>query len=170
MEKNLNVSDISEVNEKYKDIFDSLDELIVVIDPDLKIVAPNKTALEILKNEGMEESNIINHPALDVLPIVDKDQVRNELNEILKRGGRFERDAIYEFKSGKIYGKTKGIPIMKNDMIGGILILVRDVTKEKIAEDLLKKSLDRFNEIARIAGEWIWETDNNEIYSYSSDD
>ncbi len=169
MEKNLHIVDIHEVTERYRTIFDSLDELVVIIDPDLNIVAPNKTALEIFKKEGMDESNILNRPALEVLPIIDKEQVRDELNEILKRGGRFERDAIYEFKSGKIYGKTKGIPIMENDKIGGILILVRDVTKEKIAEELLEKSIERFNHVARIAGEWIWELDANSMYSYSSD-
>lgn len=46
--------------------------------------------------------------------------------------------------------------------------IVRDITERKKAEDDLKKSEDRFRQVAESADEWIWEVDKRGMYTYSS--
>ena len=46
--------------------------------------------------------------------------------------------------------------------------LVRDITEKKKAEKNLRQIQQRFEQVAKSAGEWIWEVDSNGIYVYSS--
>ncbi|MEN6609930.1 MAG: PAS domain S-box protein [Methanoregulaceae archaeon] len=50
----------------------------------------------------------------------------------------------------------------------GLRGLARDITEQRTAERNLRGSEERFKQVAENAGEWIWETDENGIYRYSS--
>ena len=49
-----------------------------------------------------------------------------------------------------------------------ILTVTRDVEDWKRAEDSLRRSEERFSQVTEIAGEWIWEVDQNGLYLYCS--
>lgn len=46
--------------------------------------------------------------------------------------------------------------------------IFRDITKRKQAEELLKKSEERFRQIAGSVVDWIWEVDVSGLYTYAS--
>jgi PAS domain S-box-containing protein len=46
--------------------------------------------------------------------------------------------------------------------------VIQDVTDRKRAEEALKKSELRFQQISEHSGEWIWEVDKDGLYTYSS--
>jgi len=55
--------------------------------------------------------------------------------------------------------------------IGGknvVLSVVRDITERRKQEQALRKSEERFKQIAETAGEWIWEADPDGRFTYSS--
>lgn len=56
-------------------------------------------------------------------------------------------------------------PIMEDNLIYAV---ARDITGRKQTEEELRKSEERFRQIAESAGEWIWEVDADGLYTYSS--
>jgi PAS domain S-box-containing protein len=52
--------------------------------------------------------------------------------------------------------------------ISGFLHILRDITERKRAEEELRKSEERFKQIAENAVEWIWEVDTRGLYTYAS--
>ena len=49
-----------------------------------------------------------------------------------------------------------------------VLAVVRDITERKKAEKALRDGEERFSQIAENAVEWIWEVDDNGLYTYAS--
>jgi PAS domain S-box-containing protein len=49
-----------------------------------------------------------------------------------------------------------------------VLLVFTDLTERHNMENELRKSEERFSQMAEIAGEWIWEVDVNGLFTYSS--
>ncbi len=56
----------------------------------------------------------------------------------------------------------------KGEIVGTIYVL-RDITERNRAEKALKESEQRFKDIADSMADWIWEVDENAVYTYCSD-
>jgi two-component system, cell cycle sensor histidine kinase and response regulator CckA len=57
------------------------------------------------------------------------------------------------------------------DQTGGVLgfnIVVQDITERKRMEEALRASEKRFRDLIEATSDWVWEIDNNGIYTYAS--
>jgi len=48
------------------------------------------------------------------------------------------------------------------------VMLARDITKRKLAEEQLRQSKQRFQNLAETTSDWIWEVDTDGVYTYTS--
>ncbi len=69
-------------------------------------------------------------------------------------------------------GKIRYLDVLRKEVLWNgekqSLLLYQDITERKQAEEALKERERRFSDIAENALEWIWETDANGKYTYSS--
>jgi len=92
-----------------------------------------------------------------------KSMVEDDKN-ILREGKVIEVDEEF---GGRHY-RTIKFPILQEGrpkMLAGFTL---DITERKQSEEALKKSEERFKQVAETAEEWIWEVDIKGLYTYSS--
>jgi PAS domain S-box-containing protein len=73
-------------------------------------------------------------------------------------------------KEGRVIW-VKSIPVPRYDTAGNLIAydgLIQNITDRKMAESALQKSEERLRQVAENAGVWIWEVDENGLYTYAS--
>ncbi|ARV61699.1 hypothetical protein BZZ01_26510 [Nostocales cyanobacterium HT-58-2] len=73
-------------------------------------------------------------------------------------------------KNGKqAWLEVNKIPLHDNEgNVMGILGTFEDITARKQAEEALKRSEERFRNLVEISSDWVWEVDENAVYTYVS--
>jgi PAS domain S-box-containing protein len=163
-ERKLSENALRESEKKLKSLFDSATDGIFIIDMDGNFVDINRTAHERLgyTRDEMLAMNIkdLNHP--DFISIVPDrfDQIRNN------------RFAIFESAHMRKDGTVMPVEINSRllDYEGNKVFFsfIRDITERKKTEMALKESEERFRSLVESTSDWIWEIDENGIYTYAS--
>jgi len=150
--------------EKYRALFNSIRDAILVADTERKIVDCNPAFADLF---GYELSDIEGK----LTKYVYKDeQEYEEMGEKISRHIDSEKDFLYTIdykkKSGQIFPGETNVFYLKNDQneVTGFIGLIRDITERQRIEDELqeqKTMLERTEKIARV-GSWEWDiaTDN----------
>ena len=88
-----------------------------------------------------------------------------------RRGGYEEKQWTYIRKDGAHLTVNLAVTAVKDESgsIVGFLGVASDVTKQKKAEDEMRRSEARFRDIATSMSDWIWECDSQARYTYCSD-
>ncbi len=135
--------DLELVRERFKDLFEYSLDLIYVHDFRGKFLDANEITLEKLGYNREEINN------LSFNDLISKDQLTvafKALTEI-KDFGRQITPTEYKLKKKNgdfIYVETYGIPLKEDGKIFGIFGVARDITKQRLAEQKLKESEERY--------------------------
>jgi PAS domain S-box-containing protein len=135
-----------EIREKFKDLFENSLDLIYVNDLKGNILDANDIALETL---GYKRDDI---PNISFIDLVDEENLFKAIKltkEIVEKGKQTERS---EYKLKKkdgdfIYIETYAIPIKKNDKIYAILGIGTNITEQKVAEQKLRESEEKYRHL-----------------------
>jgi len=156
-------------------LVDNVSEAIISTNLDGDILSWNKAAETIYgwKQEEAVGKNI--YELLQIIRHTHRAPLKNV--ESYNRTGFWTGESAHQRRDGTVLSISTSICLIRDPSGNpyGTVGLFRDVTKQKKAEEDLKKSErkfreidERFQQVAMNAGEWIWEVDDEGIYRYSN--
>jgi diguanylate cyclase (GGDEF)-like protein/PAS domain S-box-containing protein len=140
-------------------------DALILLDTGKKIVTVNQAALDLL---GYEQGELEGKPAGIIFASENFERAQSE--DVLRGRQVPAMEFLLKAKSGR------NIPVSLSssrllDESGkktGSVCIARDITERKKAEDDLRRSEERFRQVADITHEWIWEVDTEGLLTYSS--
>ena len=156
---------LRESEEKYRDLVENLNDLVYVLDLKGRLTFVSSASERLL---GYRPAEVMGRAFTDFIFEEDLPTVLSEFQ--LHMQGRF---IPLEFrivaKSGEVrWANVSTRPSMQGGQMVGIAGLLTDITERKRAEEALRTSVQRFQDIAAHAQEWIWEVGTDGRYTYSS--
>lgn len=90
--------------------------------------------------------------------------------ESITSGGEWQGEIQDKKKNGEIYWVREHISPIKNPQgeITHFLAIGEDISERRKIEQALQESEERFRQIAKMTGEWIWEQDSSGEFTYCS--
>jgi len=159
---------IREKEEMYETLVRTTTDAVTVTDLQGTMTEVSPRAVQLYGYEAPED--LVGKSAFELIAPEDQTKALANLKLTLKEG--FIRLAEYTFlrKDGTRFVGEFDSAVIKDADGGprGFIATTKDVTERKRAEEALKRSEQRFRDIAEHASEWIWEVDANGIYTYSS--
>lgn len=154
---------LKESEEKYRTLFDYSPNGIGLATLDGKPIAMNRE-MEIISGYTMKDFEKMNIQDQCVNP-----KERNKIKEMLYNSGEVkDYELKLKRKDGSVYTALININLVN---FGGQQVMatnLRDVTELISANEKLKKSEERFMQIADSSGIWVWEVDKEGLYTYIS--
>lgn len=142
---------LKESEERYRNLFDTANEGIVIADKNNKIVNVNKRAAEIL---GYEQDELLGKPATIIMPARYQQVDENALRRILTTGESYTRGKVFEIgvlrKDGVEIPAEATYSVLKMGESFIFTMIFRDITERKNLENRLIQS-ERLNALGDMA-------------------
>ena len=149
--------------QNYKIIFDNMTDIAYMLDNEGLILYLNEP-FEKLSGFKVEE-----FVGRSFAPLFEGKDLERAMEAFKKTIGGEALTFELEFKESGIVCEYTSMPL--KDLEGriiGALGTARDVTEKRLADEKLRKSEERFRDIAENANVWIWEADFEGRYTYAS--
>ena len=90
------------------------------------------------------------------------------VNESIRSVHENKSMAIFEYVLS-VKGKNESFEARLLPTFGEqIIMIVRNITERKVAEDELRGSEEKFRNLVEKIDDWVWEIDENIVFTYSS--
>ena len=160
--------ELRESEEKYRTLVEEAPVAICNVDIKGKITYVNKT---ILQGTGYSREELVgkNGFRLGLIPHETLKLLRRRLKEKLMGKPPSPLEIQFKRKDGEwMWLEIRGRLISEHGVPVGVQIIGEDITERKRAEEALRESEQRFRDVARTTGDWIWEVDAEGRYTYAS--
>jgi PAS domain S-box-containing protein len=159
---------LREKEQMYETLVRTTTDAVTVTDLSGTITEVSNRAVQLLGHDKPED--LIGRSAFETIASGDHQIALNNMKKTLKEG--FIRRAVYSFirKDGSQFIGELDAAVIKDasDNPKGFIATTKDITELRRAEKALRRSEQRFRDIAEHASEWIWEVDSEGMYTYSS--
>ena len=145
---------------------DSMADAIHVVNKNLRFVLFNTVFKKWTEELGLE-TDVIGKGIFEVFPFLSE-KVHKEYQEVFKSGKILITEEHNKAGEKDFITETRKIPIFEKDKVVQVLTIVRDITERKRVREELRRTGERFKQVAENAQEWIWEVDTKGLYTYSS--
>ncbi|WP_157879143.1 PAS domain S-box protein [Pararhodospirillum photometricum] len=141
---------------RYRAIFESVGDGLFVLDPQGRIIDANKAAFALY---GVDPSDMLGQPLVNWLDQKGRGDLASFLEAIIDIG-ELATESVHRNHATQapFQAELRGMPF---DFGGrpGVLIMVRDVTRRRAAEEALRRSELRLRDVTDSVGELIYEVD-----------
>jgi len=147
-------------------LVESSPDLISVVDRDLVywMVNPTYTRMHGKSREGIE-----GHPVAQIhLPQEYESLIRPSLERCFAGETVQYEGWITYAVAGMRYVDVHYYPLIEGGRVEYAVVLIHDITEMKRGEEALRASEERYRALVETTSDWVWETDENGVYSYVS--
>jgi len=164
------MSDTPAERPSYRTVFRFVQDAIIVADAETGMIVDANAAAEALTGRSLSELRTLNQAQLH--PAWESDRAHREFGALATRTLR-AGDRQGEWHVARRDGSS--IPV---DLFGALwteegqpplmIGIFRDASERRRATEAVRRSEERFRQIAEVAGEFIWEVDTEGLYTYAS--
>ncbi len=156
-------SALKESEEKWRSLVSILPDYVSLLDKEGRFLFLNHYA------EGFTEKDVIGSSAYQYLSTESKEIFEKKIAECQNTGKiqKFEHTAMGNYGIMKEY-EDYLIPILKKNKVTSTMVVSRDITERKKAEEMLRESQKRFQALTETTNDFVWEMDANGVYTYCS--
>ncbi len=155
---------LKQTKEEWEQTFDSVEDLIMIIDNNHRIVRANKP---MANRVGMSTEEMIGQTCYDIVHGTGKPLEVCPHSRLLK-DHHFHSVEVYEERLNGDFIVTVSPIISSQGGLQGSVHVAHDITKRKKAEEILAQNEKRFRDISLSMADWIWEVDAEGKYVFSA--
>ena len=141
-------------------------DILYVINPKGELIKWNPTLEKLC---GLTPEQMMNRPAVEFVCEEDRPTVMRGIAEVFEKGSasievRFIRNdgaLVTHLCNGAVWKNPDG-------EVMGFVGVGKDITERKQAEGVLRESEARFRSLVETTSDWIWEVDENIVFTYAS--
>ena len=153
---------LAESEERYRRVFETASDGIVLLEKREGKITHLNPASETLLGYTKKES--IGNKLQDIGVSLDMEDFQATMQTLNENGIINYNDVQVETKSGQHIDTD----IYLVDRAKSVQCNIRDITERKQDEKELRESEERLRDIIFSVADWVWEVDNNGVYTYSS--
>ncbi len=156
---------LRESEEKYRNLVERANDGIVIVQDGIVKFINTRLA----EMRGVTAEEVIGTPFTDhIYP----DELPEVVDRYKRRMAGEDVSPIYETalrcKDGSRIHAELNAGIVTYQGKPADLVIVRDITERKRAEETLRESEERFRSLVETTSDWVWEVDQNGVYTYVS--
>ncbi len=150
--------------EKWRSLVMNIPDVIATVAPDGTILSLNRT----VSDHSVEE--YIGMNVLDYVLAEHHDLVRKTLDRVFRSGepGAYEIQAYGPDGAKSTWWESRVVPVESDRDEESVMIIGRDMTARKKAEQMLKESEERFRELADMLPLTVYETDRDGRFTFAN--
>jgi PAS domain S-box-containing protein len=154
---------LRESEEKYRNLFENAQDVIVTLNLEGKITSVNRA----VQKYGYDRNELVGESVLDLIPEEERQGRQRNLRELAQgRSTESEFKIKTKNRSGYIIVETRSNPIFQDSKVIGAQSILRDITERKEMEEKLGDSEEKFRAITSSANDAILLIDDEGKFSY----
>ncbi|MCK4357337.1 MAG: PAS domain S-box protein [Candidatus Cloacimonetes bacterium] len=149
---------------KWRQLVENIPDILMTVNRNGKILSINR-AVEGLDAEAVIGKNLSEYESPEYRHIRAK-----AMEEAFKTGESVTYEILGMGPNGQFttWYETRILPANHGEQNGTLILMSRDITNRKEAEEALKQSEARFRDISESMGDWIWGVDKDGKYIFAS--